>query len=294
MSARAMWRVAATAFLLSIGGCSTVDALNALTPSGDYIHLKDIAYAAGDRGQLDVYVPREPACGDKAPVVVFFYGGTWNSGSRADYAFVGANLARHGILTVIADYRLYPEVTYPDFLTDSAQAVAWTLRSIAAYRGDPSRVFVMGHSAGAYNAAMIALDKRWLTAAGASPTQLRGWIGLAGPYDFLPIVNPDAQPVFHHPNYPADSQPIDLVTRQSPPSFIGVDIGDRLVDPERNSRQMTQKLRAAGVPVTHREYGHLSHTLLIGVFSTPLRWLSPVSDDVSAFVLSGSGCGGKG
>lgn len=285
---------AALASLLGISGCSTTDALNALTSSGDYTRHADIAYATGHRTKLDVYVPRVLACGDKAPVVVFFYGGTWNTGSRGDYTFVAASFARHGILTVIADYRLYPEVTYPEFLVDSAKAVAWTLRGIGGYQGDPARVFVMGHSAGGYNAAMLALDARWLEGAGVRPSQLRGWIGLAGPYDFLPIENPDAKPVFHHPNYPAGTQPIDHVTSLSPPAFIGVDTGDRLVNPQRNSAQMAQKLRAADVPVTYREYGHLSHTLLIGVFAGPLRWLSTVSDDVPAFVLANSGCAGSG
>lgn len=276
--------------LLALGACTTSDALNALTSDAAYARNAGVHYAEGRRGLLDIYVPRQPACGARAPVVVFFYGGTWNSGARADYAFVAANLAAHGILTVIPDYRLYPEVTYPDFLLDSARAVAWTLQNIASFQGDPDKVFVMGHSAGGYNVAMLALDARWLQRAGADPSRLRGWIGLAGPYDFLPITNPEARPVFHHPDYPAGSQPIDHVTSKSPPAFLGVDTGDKLVNPQRNSAQMAEKLNAAGVPVTYREYGHLSHTLLIGTFAAPLRWLSPVSDDVSAFILAQSGC----
>lgn len=290
MTIRPLLRGLLLASVVTLGACSTTDALNALTSSAGYTRHPDVAYADGARGRLDVYVPREPACGTRAPVVVFFYGGTWNSGERADYAFVAANLARHGILTVIPDYRLYPEVTYPDFLVDNARAVAWTLQNIARFHGDPDKVFVMGHSAGGYNAAMLALDARWLQDAGTAPSALRGWIGLAGPYDFLPIVNPEAKPVFHHPDYPAGSQPIDHASRASPPVFLGVDTGDKLVNPQRNSAQMARKLEAAGVPVTYREYGHLSHTLLIGVFAAPLRWLSPVSDDVAAFVLAQSGC----
>lgn len=276
--------------LLTLAACTTMDTLNALTPDTAYVRNTGVRYADGRRGLLDIYVPRQPACGGKAPVVVFFYGGTWNSGERADYAFVAANLARHGILTVIPDYRLYPEVTYPEFLVDSARAVAWTLQSIASFHGNPDNVFVMGHSAGGYNAAMLALDARWLEGAGAEPSRLRGWIGLAGPYDFLPIINPEARPVFHHPNYPPDSQPVDHVRQASPPAFLGVDTGDKLVDPQRNSAQLAKKLRAAGTPVTYREYRHLSHTLLIGVFAAPLRWLSTESDDVSDFVLDRSGC----
>jgi len=287
---RSGWRVLRLVPLLALGACSTMDALNALTSDAAYTRHADVPYGDGPRARLDVYVPKQPACGTTAPVVVFFYGGTWNSGERADYRFVAANLARHGILTIIPDYRLYPEVTYPDFLRDNARAVAWTLQHVARYQGDPQRVFVMGHSAGGYNAAMLALDARWLRDAGSDPSTLRGWIGLAGPYDFLPIVNPEARPVFHHPNYPAGSQPIAYASSASPPAFLGAYSGDKLVNPQRNSAQMAEKLRAAGVPVTYREYGHLSHTLLIGVFASPLRWLSTVSDDVAAFVIEQAKC----
>ena len=118
-------------------------------------------------------------------MVVFFYGGSWNSGSRDDYGFVGEALASRGIVVVIADYRLYPQVRYPAFLQDNAHAVAWTYQHIAEHGGDPHQLYVMGHSSGAYNASMLALDPRWLKAVNLSPTMLKGWIGLAGPYDFL-------------------------------------------------------------------------------------------------------------
>lgn len=277
--------------LAGLGACSTADVLNGLTQSKAYALSAGVPFASGARGKLDVYAPREPACGGKAPVVVFFYGGTWSSGEKADYAYVAAALAARGILTVIPDYRLYPEVGYPDFLADNARAVAWTRREIASYGGDPQRLFVMGHSAGAYNAAMLALDPRWLEGVDMSPAQLRGWIGLAGPYDFLPIENPQARPVFHHPDYPAGSQPIDYARAGTPAAFIGVDEGDRLVNPQRNSAQMAARLEQRGVPTQYRSYARLSHTLLIGAFSDPLHWLSPVRDDVADFVLRRAECG---
>jgi acetyl esterase/lipase len=126
-----------------------------------------------------VYAPRTPASPSGHPVVVFFYGGSWNRGERADYRFVGEALAARGVLTLVADYRLYPEVRYPDFLSDSAQALAFGLREAARLGGDPRGVFVMGHSAGAYNAAMLALDATRLAPTGHSPRELAGWIGLA-------------------------------------------------------------------------------------------------------------------
>jgi acetyl esterase/lipase len=142
----------------------------------------------------------------------------------------------------------------------------------------------MGHSAGAYNAAMLALDGRWLAGADLSPTMLAGWIGLAGPYDFFPMTNPDAQPVFFHPDYPKDSQPVDYASKAAPRTFLGAARTDVLVNPERNTRQLAQKLAATGVAVTLHVYDKPDHATLIGAFARPLRWIAPVLDDVSAFV----------
>jgi acetyl esterase/lipase len=124
---------------------------------------------------------------------------------------------------------------------DSAQAVAWTLRSLRELGGDPQRVFVMGHSAGAYNASMVALDPRWLREAGASPDALRGWIGLAGPYDFLPIENEDVKPVFFAPDSPPDSQPVRHVQAGAPPALLIASHKDKLVSAERNTAGLAKR-----------------------------------------------------
>jgi acetyl esterase/lipase len=237
---------------------------------------------------LDVYQPRPseaaPPPRDGYPVVVFFYGGTWRGGERREYRFIGEALASHGIVVIVADYRLYPQVRYPDFLTDCARAVAWAQREAPRYGGDAKRLYLMGYSSGAYNAAMLALDARWLTAAGLAPSALAGWIGIAGPYDFLPMTNVGAQPVFNHPDYPAGSQPIDYVARTAPRTFLGAPAKDDIVEPERNTRQLADKLRAAGVAVTLRMYRRASHYSLLGAFARPLRTLEPVLEDVVAFV----------
>ena len=267
-----------------LAACSPLGVINALTPTTSYRLTANVAYGSDLRQRLDVYVPRSSAPTNGFPVVVFFYGGAWNRGDRADYQFVGEALAAQGMIAVLADYRLYPQVRYPDFLKDSAHALAWVRRESARLGGDAGRLFVMGHSAGAYNAAMLALDARWLAAEGLSPSMLAGWIGLAGPYDFLPMTKSDAQPVFFHPDYPTDSQPIAFAGRTSPRSFLGAAISDTLVNPERNTRQLADKLAAAGVPVTLRFYDRVDHITLIGAFARPLRWMAPVLDDLTAFV----------
>ncbi len=278
---------------LVIGGlmaCSPLAAINAVTPSSTYVKIEGVAYGSSDnpRQKLDIYRPARPPA-DVArglPVVVFFYGGSWNEGSRKDYAFVGEALSSRGFIAVLPDYRLYPEVRYPDFLTDCAQAVAWTLRSARALGGDPQRVFVMGHSAGAYNAAMLALDGRWLRQAGSSPADLRGWIGLAGPYDFLPIDNADVKPVFFAPDSPPDSQPVRHVQAGAPPALLIASHQDKLVSAERNTAGLARLLRAQQVPVVERYFDNTSHASLVGSLARPLRLLAPTLDEVSQFITA--------
>lgn len=281
--------IAAVLLLVTlVTACSPLGMLNRLTPTAAYIATTDLEYGTDPRERLDVYRPRPPADAqaprDGHPVVVFFYGGTWVSGDRRDYKFIGEALAAQGIVTIVADYRLYPQVRYPDFLADCARAVAWAHREAGRYGGDARRLYVMGHSSGAYNAAMLALDPRWLHAAGLAPAALAGWIGLAGPYDFLPMTNVEAQPVFYHPDYPAGSQPIDYASRAAPRTFLGVPASDDLVDPARNTKQLAAKLGAANVPVTLRVYAGVNHYTLIAAFARPLRGLEPVLKDVAGFV----------
>ncbi len=279
----------AVPLLLVIGltACAPVRVLNALaSASGAHSVERDVAYGPLARQKLDVYTPTAVAPNAGWPVVVFFYGGSWNSGERADYAFVGSALAARGVLTLVADYRLYPVVRYPEFLRDSALALAWGFDQAARLGGDSKRVFVMGHSAGGYNAAMLALDPRWLAITGHMPPELSGWIGLAGPYDFFPTDNPDAQPVFFHPNYPPHAQPIEFGSVRAVPTFLGAPVNDTLVSPTRSTRALAAELEAAGTPVTLRLYERASHTTLIGAFAPPLRWVAPVLDDVTAFIAA--------
>lgn len=265
-----------------LAACSPINVLNALTPESTFTRVSDIAYGRDPRNKLDVYTPvKAPA---NAPVVVFFYGGSWNSGSKTDYTFVGEALASRGIVVVIADYRLYPQVRYPAFLEDSAQAVAWAYKHVHEYGGDPENLYVMGHSSGAYNAAMIALDPVFLAKVGLKPSMLSGWIGLAGPYDFLPIDNEDVKPVFFFPNSPPDSQPINHVSPESPPALLIASKGDKVVNPTRNTGGLAARLRADGVPVRELYFSRTGHATLVAAMSRPLRALAPVLDDVIDFI----------
>lgn len=268
--------------LVGLVACAPLTALTAISPGADTRVAEGISYAPGPRNQLDVYAP--PGASGKSPVVLFIYGGNWVSGSRAEYAFVGRALAARGFVAMVADYRLYPQVSYPDFLDDVAQAVAWTVKQAPRYGGDPQQLFVMGHSAGAYNAAMMALDPKWLAKVGLTPSVLRGWIGLAGPYDFLPVHNETTRPVFHYPNTPPESQPIKHVSAQAPAALLIAPRKDDLVDPARNTGALAARLRAAGVPVRERYYDNVGHISLLVSLAAPAQWLAPAMDEVAHFV----------
>ena len=272
--------------------CSALDVLNATVSSDTYRSFVDLPYADHPRQKLDVYMPSQ-AQGDQtlaaggAPMVVFFYGGSWSSGNRADYRFVGEALAAQGIAVVVADYRLSPEVRYPVFLQDSALAMRWAFDNAQKYGADPSRIFVMGHSAGAYNAAMLALDKRWLSAVGLSPARLAGWIGLAGPYDFLPIGDRKTQVAFDWPNTPADSQALfhaSSATATSAPALLLAPSNDSLVNTQRSTVGMAKRLTSGGVQVESELYDTVSHITIVATMASVFRGRAPVLERVTAFV----------
>ena len=269
--------------------CSTTLVLNTLEPHAHISIVRDLRYQSGSRGTLDLYRPKSDA--KQTPIVVFIYGGYWDSGDKSKYTFVGEALASAGFLTLIPDYRVYPEVRWPTFLQDNAQAVRWAYDHAAQYGADHRALFLLGHSAGAYDAVMLALDSRWLNAVQMDPARdLRGVAGLAGPYDFLPLKSKELQQVFGPPEGRAATQPINYVTGLNPPLLLATDTADTTVEPA-NTTRLAAKVRAAGGPVDARYYRGLNHGLLLGVFAAPLRFLSPVLHDVVQFFNAHAGPG---
>lgn len=254
--------------------------LNLLARGADVEVVRDLAYAPGPRGRLDLYLPRGVK---KAPVVVFFYGGGWEAGEKAMYRFLGSALAADGVICAIADYRVWPEVGFPDFLRDGAAAVAWVRAHAAARGGDPSRLFLMGHSAGAHIAAMLGLDGRWLGAVGMTPAELSGVIGLSGPYDFLPLGTATLRAIFGPASGLAATQPINFVSDQAPPFLLATGGADRVVLP-RNTANLAAALRAAGRRVESIVYPCVGHAPVVGAFAGPLRFVAPVRRDVGRFI----------
>ena len=275
------WRGLAGALVGSVAAaCSPLKTFDALVPKdgGVVVSARDVAYGAGPRRRLDVYAPRVAGkC--LRPVLVFFYGGSWNAGTKDGYSFVGRALASRGFLVVVPDYRLVPEVRFPDFLRDNADAVRWARANVARYGGDPDRLVLAGHSAGAYDAAMLALDPQWL---GRDRTAVRGWAGLAGPYDFLPLDQPVTRATFGAALDPAATQPTTFASAGDPPALLATGDRDGTVNP-RNSDILAARLTGVGVPVERLRYAKLGHVGLITAVARPFRGRAPVLDDLAAF-----------
>jgi len=238
-----------------------------------------IAYADGPRHKLDVYAPEER--GAPAPVVFFIYGGGWNRGERSDYQFVGRALAARGFVTVIADYRLVPEVRYPEFLEDSASALRWVQDNIASYGGDPTRLYLAGHSAGAYNAVMLALDPSFLREYGVT-IPILAVAAISGPYDFYPFEYNEVIETFGQAPNPEGTQPINLITSDAPPMYLATGTMDPIVRMQ-NTEHFAAALRERGIWVTtsyFEGFGHMETVIAMGAM---WRWRMPILDEITAF-----------
>jgi acetyl esterase/lipase len=215
---------------------------------------------------------------------VFFYGGSWKSGKRQWYRWAGQALAQQGLVVVIPDYRQWPQVRLDGFMRDAARAVAWAHTHAADYGGNPAQLFVMGHSAGAHIGALLATNGGWLAAQGMQPRQLAGFIGLAGPYDFLPLTDPDFIDMFGSTHAEQlRSQPVQFVSGDEPPMLLLQGTADKVVDP-RNAASLANGLRAQHEPVELKFYPEIGHTAILLALSRPFRGRAPALDDTVRFI----------
>lgn len=248
--------------------------------SGVSVVGKDIAYAPGPRHKLDIYAPEQ--LDSEAPVLVFIYGGAWRQGTKADYPFVGHAFAAQGFVTVIPDYRLVPEVQYPEFLNDNAAAVKWVEDNIHLFGGDKDRIFIAGHSAGAYNAVMLGMDRTYLNEAGVT-VPIRGVVGLSGPFAVYPFEFTELQQAFGNVDNPQMTQPINMSTAYAVPMFLGHGSNDFIVSVE-NTIAMKQKFMADNHAITTKIYDGLGHMEMVGALAGIYRWRGSVLDDVIDFL----------
>ncbi|MEM7765068.1 MAG: alpha/beta hydrolase [Pseudomonadota bacterium] len=263
--------------LLLLAGCSSFDVLNGVTGSAHYTIINDIAYADHTRGQLDIYLPSTAEA--SPPVLVFFYGGSWREGSRQDYEFVASELTRSGIIVVLPDYRLYPAVQFPTFVNDAANAVRFARAELTRRQIQHGDVYVGGHSAGAHIAALLALSPDFL---GEERASLAGFIGLSGPYDFLPLESSFLKSVFPASTRP-QSQPIAFAQFGAGRVLLIHGGADTKVAPG-NSERLAAALSATDAIVSLKIYPGVKHARVVAALATPLSRLAPTANDIAAFM----------
>lgn len=254
--------------------------LNASVPSDSYRVVTNVAYGNQARQTLDIYVPNDAK--GPANVLVFYYGGSWQWGSKEDYKFVGEAFASLGYVTVIADYRLYPEVYFPTFVEDSAAALVWVHAHIGEYGGNAKNIFVSGHSAGAFNAVMLSVNPTYLKQAGGDVSMIQGTLGIAGPYDFLPFTDPDIIALFSK-TPDAQTQPITYANHKTTPIFLATGNEDTTVY-VKNSVNLAKALTDKGTQVELKRYDDVAHIGIVLSLASGFRGKAPLRDDMDAFM----------
>ncbi len=280
--------IGAFAFTKLVAPPKQLDLLNSLTPGDGGVSrvAGGVVFDPATGLKLDVWAPKvKPRA--KLPVLVFFYGGGWHSGAREHYGFAAKAYAAKGFVVVTPDYRKVPKVQFPAFNEDGAAAVRWVQDNVETYGGDPKRVTLAGHSAGAYIAMMLTLDQHYLRNAGVVPGFVRAVVGLAGPYDFLPYDSSNSINAFAKWPKPAETQPIVFARADAPPVMLLTGTDDDTVKP-RNAMLLARKLGGLGAQVNFKAYPGLDHEDLVMALSKPFRGKGAVLVDSSMFLLENS------
>jgi acetyl esterase/lipase len=268
---------------LTLTSCAQIVLLPANAPAwfGHYSRDTDIAYGQLPAQRLDLYKPTVARAA--APVVIFIHGGGWNSGDKNLYRFVGAALAEQNWISVSINYRLYPTGKFPALMQDAAMAVKYVHDHASEWGGDPNRIYLLGHSAGAHIAVMLALDNEYLQQVGGDSHWLRGVIGLAGPYDFIPFKYDYMNDLFGpEANYPR-SQPINFARADAPPLLLLHGLADTVALP-RNTINLVAAMQQHGGKVQSRYYEKVDHFDIVAAFSKPARGVAPVLSDIKKFI----------
>ena len=247
---------------------------------GSQLRAANLAYGTNPNQKLDIYEPKSNA--GNLPILIFVHGGSWAAGSQTDYEFVGRSFAARGYLTLVMSYRGLPDSAYPDFIVDVAEAVKWATLNGADYGGDGKEIFLVGHSAGAYNVALATLDQHYLNDAGVDPLVVKAVATLAGPFDFLPLDSPATIATFGHLNDLAATQPINFARADAPPFLLLYGLKDKTVYP-KNSRSLQAHLMAAGAKATLIEYEDVTHVGILLDLAKPLRGNAPMLEDIDRF-----------
>ncbi len=271
-------------FALARNGPAVLDAIDRMAGGArdvEMIHRETI----GGSAQQKVLVYRGAKDRGPTPVIIFFHGGSWRSGDPDDYGFVARALVPEGFTAVLAGYRLVPGGEYPAMLEDTASAISWAGQNIAGYGGDPDKIFIAGHSAGAYNVVQVALERRWLGREGVDPAIIKGVIGLSGPYDFLPLDSDSTKAAFGGAADLPATQPIHHVRGDAPPMLLVHGTADTLVKP-RNTRTLSAAIIASGGRGKPVFFTGMDHNAPLLALASPWRRDRGVLDEIIDFARS--------
>ena len=274
--------------LVTLMGCadSGLFLVNRLASLSDYSAFENISYGPDNLQRLSVYRPGNlPPKVKKTPAtIIFFYGGCWGgcqTRNKEAFLFVAEAITSRGYVAILVDYRRHPAVKFPEIIDDARRAVEWVHHNIAQYGGDPQRMFLMGHSAGAHLGAMLTLDETYVKMDAYQGIQ--GFIGLAGPYDFLPHTEPYQKVVFGPETRYAESQPINFVDGTEPPLLLLYGDDDITVKP-KNIINLANKVRKQGGRVETHFYPGIDHAGILAALSIPLQSTTPILEDIFHFV----------
>jgi acetyl esterase/lipase len=259
-----------------------VAAANALVPRSGYTRQRNIAYGGGARQALDIYVPDGLTA--PGPVLLFFHGGSWQFGDKSQYRALGQAFASKGIVTAVANYTLFPPHGFPRFIEDGALAFQYVHAHAKDFGGDPERIFLCGHSAGAHIVAMLGANGEYLRAVGVDPSAPRGVIGIAGPYDFLPIKDPVLIELFGGAEVP-ETQPIHFVDGKRAPMLLAHGRDDTTVG-AGNSKRLAQKLQSFGSDVVVRYYHRTGHIGILLSLAPGFRKRTTLYQDMLDFIAA--------
>ena len=293
----AFTRGARTCIIFAVGlltACNQRRAAEAVLLGKQFALSSNIPYDTGARHSLDVYRPKDVGV-KPVPVIVFLYGGRWQTGAKEEYKLVGDAITRLGYVAVIPDYRLAPPAKFPAWIDDAAHALRWVHDSIANYGGDAAQLFVVGHSAGAHTATVLSLDDRYLLRAGVQPEFVRGYVSMAGPVDTV-WTDPDVQDLMGPRVGWPGTYPAQLVSStQHQPLLLLHGMKDKTVLPG-NSTGLAERIRKFGGHACAKLYPNLTHISIVVAFMIPRLPIAKVMDDVQAFVRSPSAnpCGING
>ena len=286
--------------MLASTACSPIKVLNAIVSDSTYQLKADIAFGALPRQKLDIYIPNTSVNNSQSnvetskpltKVIIFFYGGNWDSGEKENYKFVAQSLASAGHIVVIPNYRVYPEVLFPELMIDPALIAKWVKTNIHQYGGDANQVFLGGHSAGAHIAVMLAVNPEYLASVSLKPSDFVGVIGLAGPYDFLPLSSDRLKTIFGNKEQQWKSQPISFADGKNPPLLLAVGLKDGTVWP-RNSYNLAKKINANNGKVKVVEFAEYGHIDMVAKLAKLLRGNGELLKSVTDFIENTSGNNG--